>query len=199
MEPHPVRTRPDAARRPRRWVGFFLVLAALAAAAVTVPIVYNLSLQLAPEQLAQARARWQAHGPRDYDLRYEEKVTRGKQTEAYEYLVQVRGGRVVLVACNGEVLLLDPLAGFAAGPAVRALPPEKASGYGVEALFDGIEAALRRDAEAGVRAYATATFAGGDGHPVRYVHRNRQAGERVEWNGKLTPVPGGATSPPAER
>jgi hypothetical protein len=199
MEPPPVRTRPDPARRPRLWLGFFLVLAALAAAAVTVPLVYNLSLQLKPEQLAQARARWREHGPRDYDLRYQEKVTRGKQEEAYEYLVQVRGGRAVLVACNGEVLLLDPVAGFALGPAVRSLAPEKASGYGVEALFDGIEAALRKDAEAGVRAYVTATFDARDGHPVRYVRRNRRAGERVEWTTKLTRVREGAGSPTAER
>jgi hypothetical protein len=188
MEPQPVRTRPGPARRPRRWLGFFLVLAALAAVAVTVPLAYNLSLQLTPEALAEARARWEAHGARDYDLRYEEKVTRGGQTEEYEYLVRVRGGRAVLVICNGDVLLLDPAAGFAAGPAVRALPSEKPGGYGVEALFDRIEAALRRDAESGVRAYATATFDRRDGHPVRYVHRNRRAGERVECNTQLTRV-----------
>jgi hypothetical protein len=198
MEPHPVRTRPDAARRPRAWIAFFLVLAALAAAVVTVDLVYIrylLSLQLKPEQLAQARARWREHGPRDYDLGYQEKVTRGKQEEADKYLVQVRGGRAVLVARDGEVLLLDPVAGFAVGPTVRAVAPERASDYGVEALFDRIEAALRKDAGAGVRA----SFDARDGHPIRYARGNRRAGERVEWTSILTRVPGGAASPPADR
>ncbi len=57
----------------------------------------------------------------------------------------------------------------------------KAGGYGVEAMFDEIEAALRRDAAAGARNYLTAVFDAADGHPLRYVRRVRGSGERVEW------------------
>ena len=62
-------------RRWRRWVPFFLVLVALGAVAVVVPIVYNLRLQLRPEQLEQARQRWREQGPPDYDLSCERKTT----------------------------------------------------------------------------------------------------------------------------
>jgi len=44
------------------WLWFFLILLILASVAITIPIVYNLRLQLKPEQLEQARERWQRRG-----------------------------------------------------------------------------------------------------------------------------------------
>jgi hypothetical protein len=170
-----------AARRPRRWVGFFVLLAAVAAAAAVVPVVYNLRLQLTAEQVAQARARWRERAPRDYDLRCTEKLLRGGDEEKNEYVVLVRGGAAVALGVNGELLRLDG-AGAALGPAARALPGDAGEPVGVEALFDRMEASLRRDAAEGRRAYATATFDPHDGHPLRYVRRVRATGERVEWN-----------------
>ncbi|HZY84552.1 MAG TPA: hypothetical protein VFE78_06960 [Gemmataceae bacterium] len=170
-----------AARRPRRWVGFFLLLAVVAAAAGVTPVIYNLRLQLTPEQAAQARERWRERGPRDYDLRCTEKLLRGGAEERNEYVVLVRGGRAVALGVNGELLRLEG-AGPALGPVVRALPGDADAPAGVGPLFDRIETALRQDAAEGRRTYATATFDPHDGHPVRYVRRVRATGERVEWN-----------------
>src|SRR4051812_42072408 len=161
MERHVANSRP-VRPRPRRWIAFFVVLGALALVAIVVPLVYNLSLQLRPEELAQARARWQAHGPRDYDLRYSVKVDRDPAAD--EYLVRVRRGQVVLVGCNGEVLLLNPAAGLAAGLPARALPSEDARNYGVEVLFRQMESLLAKDTAEGKRNYATADFDPIDGH-----------------------------------
>jgi hypothetical protein len=173
--------------RSRRWIGFFLVLAVLAAAAVILPIVYNLSIQLRPEQLAAARQRWNENAPADYDLAYLVKHSQegGEPTDT-EYFVEVRGGRTVLVMADSEVIYLDPALAVVAGPGVLVLSSDRAERYGVTALFDQIEAALRQDESAARRNFATARFDPRDGHPYHYVHRMRGTKERIEWNVKLT-------------
>jgi hypothetical protein len=189
-----------AGRRPRRWVGFFLLLAVLAAAGGITPVVYNLRLQLTAEQVAQARARWRERAPHDYDLRCTEKRLHGGAEERNEYVVLVRGGQAVALGGNGELLRLEG-AGAALGPIIRALPGDAGEPVGIDPLFDRIEAALRQDAAEGRRTYATATFDPHDGHPLRYVRRVRATGERVEWNctlarpGGLPPKPGAALWP----
>src|SRR5258708_6493347 len=90
-----LRSRLAVAARPRSraWIWFFVALAAMGAAAVTLPVVYNLSIQLRPEELAAARECWKANGPRDYDLQYQEKITAsGVQTES-NWFVEVRDGK----------------------------------------------------------------------------------------------------------
>jgi hypothetical protein len=189
-----------AARRPRRWVGFFLLLAVAAAAAAVVPVVYNLRLQLTAEQVAQARARWRERAPRDYDLRCAEKLLRGGAEEQNEYVLLVRSGAAVALGANGDLLRLDG-AGPALGPVARALPGEVGEPVGVEALFDRMETMLRQDAAEGRRTYATATFDPQNCHPIRYVRRVRATGEREEWNctlarpGGLPPKPGAPLGP----
>jgi hypothetical protein len=182
--PQPAR---PAARRGRRWVWFFLYLAAAGAVAVVVPLAYNLSLQLTPAQLAAARARWRAEGPRDYDLQYKEKVAHGGEEEESEWVVRVRGGKVVAVTRDGEPLLPDPSAGLAAGPAAAALPAGAYQGLSVDGKFARMEADLARDAAEGRHSYSTAVFDARDGHPLRYVRRDRAAGERLEWDLMLKP------------
>jgi hypothetical protein len=177
--------------RSRRWIWFFLVLALLAAGAIVVPIVYNLSIQLRPEQLADARKRWRENGPADYDLSYLVKRTEHDHTpqpEDQEYFVQVRAGRVVLVVQDGEVVYLDRWLSIAAGLAVLALPDEDAPDYGVPALFDQIEVLLPRDASLRRLLFVTAQFDPKDGHPYHFVIRVRGTVERSEWNIKLTRI-----------
>jgi hypothetical protein len=174
----------------RRWIWFFLVLALLSAVAIVVPIVYNLSIQLRPEQLAEARRLWQENGPDNYDLEYLVKYMKhGSSVPGEpEYLVQVRAGRVVLVVESGEVVYLDRGLAVAAGPAVLALSLEDASSYGIPALFDEIEAKMPRDASLRRHVFATAQFDPKDGHPYHFVIRVRGTAERLEWNIKLTRV-----------
>jgi len=155
--------------RPRAWVWFFVLLAAMCAAAVTLPIVYNLSLQLRPEELAAARARWKASGPRDYDLQYQEKITQNGEQGETEWDVQVRDGKVAAVTCDGA-----------------ALPAAEYPNLTVEGQFAEIEKGLELDLAAGARKnYATAAFDLGDGHPTHYVRRVRGTGDRLEWNVNL--------------
>ena len=166
--PSPKVGRPARAR-PRTWVWFFVFLAAMGAAAVTLPIVYNLSLQLRPQDLAAAQARWKAAGLRNYDLQYQEKITQnGEQTEA-EWAVKVRDGQVTAVTCDGQ-----------------ALPAAEYPNLTVDGQFAEIEKGLELDLAAGARKnYATAAFDLGDGHPTHYVRRVRGTGDRLEWNVNL--------------
>ena len=144
--------------------------AALAAAAITLPLVYNLMIQLRPEELAAARQRWEANGPREYDLQFQEKITEnGEQTES-DWSVKVRDGRPTAVSRDGQ-----------------ALPAAEYPNLTVEGQFAEIERGLQLDlAEGARRNYATAAFDLHDGHPVHYVRRVRGSGERLEWNVNLS-------------
>ncbi len=173
-------------RRSRRWIGFFVALAGLAVIAISVPIVYNLSIQLRPEQLAEARQRWNETDLPNYDLEYLVKTTQSNLEEERAYLVEVRGGQVILVVCNRDVVYLAPWLALISGPGAPALASEDPRQFGVPALFDEMEAAFRRDESSGQRNFATAQFDPKDGHPFHYVHRVRGTKERVEWNIKLT-------------
>ncbi len=181
--------------RPRRWIGFFIVLAVLGIIAIVVPIVYNLSIQLRPEQLADAQRRWRENAPADYDLTYLVKsAPGGVPAMDRDYFVQVRGDRVVLVVDSGEVVHLEPSLALLAGPAALAASSEEAEQYGVPGLFEQMETALHQDEATGRRNFATASFDATDGHPFHYVHRIRDTKDRTEWNIKLTRVTAGATS-----
>jgi hypothetical protein len=151
-----------------------------------VPLVYNLWIQLRPEQLAEARQRWQENAPTNYDLEYLIRTTHAGQEEEGQYRVIVRDGRVVLVVDNGDVVYLDSSLALVAGPPVLALSPADAEEYGVAALFARIEGARRQDEAAGRRSFATAQFDPKDGHPFHYVHRMQGTKDRVEWNVKMT-------------
>jgi hypothetical protein len=177
-------------RRPRRWIGFFILLAVLSAGAIVTNLVYNLSIQLRPEQLAEARQRWRENAPADYDLKYLVEITRQAETEPEksEYVVEVRGGRVVQVVDRSGVVYLEPSLAVVAGPAPLGVSSEDPEHYGVPALFEQIETALRQDETSGRRNFATAKFNAKDGHPFHYVRRVRGTKDRVEWNIKLTRV-----------
>jgi hypothetical protein len=173
--------------RSRAWVWFFVCLAVLAAVAVAVPLFYNLSLQLTPGQLAAAKAKWESNKPRDYDLGYEEKLTRNGETETYEWKVEVRDGRVVGVTCNGRPLLPDPDVGLAAGLGAVVRYGAAFQGLSVEGKFARIEADLEKDvAEGQRRNYMMAVFDDRDGRPLRYIRRVKATGDRLEWNLRLT-------------
>jgi hypothetical protein len=176
----------------RSWLWFFIPLGVLAVIALVIPIVYNLRLQLTPEQLAAAQQRWRDHGTPDYDLQYTARIGRDP---ADEYWVKVRGGKVVALACNGQMLRFDDLAGLGLGLTARMLRPEDFSSQTVAGFFRQIEARLQEDARStGRRNFARADFDVRDGHPTHYVHRVAGTSRRLEWQIKLTRV-----GPPADR
>lgn len=175
-------------RRSRRWIIFFIVLAVLSCGAIVVPLVYNLSIQLRPEQVAEARRRWETNAPPDYDLDYLIRTTHGGLEEEGQYGVMVRNGRVVLVVDNGDVVYVDSSLTVAAGAGVLALSSVDAGQYDVPGLFARIEATLHQDIESSRRSFATAQFDPKDGHPFRYVHRVQGTKDRIEWNVKMTRI-----------
>jgi hypothetical protein len=171
--------------RNQGWIGFFVILAALGTAAVVIPIVYNLGLQLKWDALEQAHARWRANGPADYELDYQERHTHNGASDETAYRVSVRNRRVTAVACNGELTFLG-----SAGPALGLGPwtydlPGKCGARDVDEMFDHIESQMQQDLDHSQRPYATADFDPKDGHPRRYVRRIRGGAERLEWTVKL--------------
>jgi Family of unknown function (DUF6174) len=175
----------DRSMKRESWLWFFVPLLALTAAGIVIPIVYNLRLQLKPEQLAQARERWRQSGTQDYDLDYSARYD--AEPEADEVFVKVRGGKVVRVVKNDQMLCFGDTAGLALGLTVLALPSADLSSQTVEGFFDQMESWMRHDAETiGHRNYATATFHATDGHPIRFVHRDSRTKERLEYQLKLT-------------
>jgi hypothetical protein len=173
------------APRSRRWVWYFVFLAVMGSAAITTPIVYNLSVQLRPEQVAAARDRWRAAGPRDYDLQFTQKTTRDGASEESEWKVKVRRGEVAEVWCDGQTLFPDK---NTATPG-EAVLYERLREVTVEGMFDRMEADLEKDkAEGQSRNYTMAVFDARDGHPFRYIRRVKSAGERLEWNFLLKPA-----------
>jgi hypothetical protein len=170
----------------RDWIWFFVVLSGLGAAAVTIPIVYNLYQQLTADELTQARQRWLTSGPRDYVLDYQQKYTHDGATDETVYRVVVRNRQVAAVACDGRLTLLAGLApALALGPWPRALP-EASDARDIDGMFGHMEGQLARDRSLPKRPYATATFDSRDGHPTRYVRRLPGGAERLEWTVKVT-------------
>jgi hypothetical protein len=168
------------------WVGFFLILAVLGAAAVFIPIFYNLALQLKPDVLEQAQARWRRFGPANYELDYQERHTLNGVIDVTSYRVTVRNRRVTAVVCDGE---LTYLAG--AGPALGLGPwsyllPGRSGARDVDEMFEHIDAQLQQDLLRSRRPYATADFDPKDGHPRRYVRRISGGSERLEWTARLS-------------
>jgi hypothetical protein len=121
----------------------------------------------------------------------------GDQEEENTYLVQVRGGQVVLVVCNRDMVYVDSSLASFAGLGVLAVSSENPRQFGVPALFNEIEAKLHEDQSAGRRNFAMAQFDPKDGQPFHYVHRVAGTKERVEWNVKLT-LRDGSVLPSAE-
>jgi hypothetical protein len=176
---HPIipSSRQPTRARNHRWVWFFVILAVLAVAAPTSLLVYNLSRQLKPEQLARARELWRKNRPRDYTLEYTkqgniptETVVVGVRDGTVESAVRkqavVRNGRSEVVPLPLEERLYDR--------------------YDMGGLFNDIERFLKMDAEPdSPRAFNRATFDPEDGHLINYVRSVSETGMRLEINVEL--------------
>jgi hypothetical protein len=156
----------DESARPRSrgWIWFFVILSVLAIAAITGNIVYNLWQQLKPEQLATARALWDAKKPSNYDMEY----TQAGATPG-TFTVEVRDGKIVSAARDGQPLD-ERLYGY----------------YDMNGLFNSIDQFMEIDQKPGApRTFTKATFDASDGHVIRYIRRVMGTNERLEINVKL--------------
>jgi hypothetical protein len=154
-------------RRNRGWIWFFVVLAVLTVASITVLNVFIRGRQLTLEQLHQARAVWDRQGPRDYNLTW---VQKGSVPGTFH--VKVRNGKAVSVTPDGPPL-----------------EDRLYANYTMPALFEFIEDFLRHDAEPGKpRTFTTATFDAEDGHVTRFIRRVLGTSEQQDITVELTPV-----------
>jgi hypothetical protein len=161
-------------RRLKTYVWYFLALAVLSAAAIIIPIIANLKQQLTPEQLADARARWQQHGPASYDLRYVERID--SEEVGDEYMVKVRDREIVSLRVNGQLVALETM------------KPEQRRKYTVPGMFDQIEEHLTEEKDGHRRNFATADFDPATGYPRHYIRRVHGSRSRLEWMVKVTAV-----------
>jgi hypothetical protein len=153
--------------RSRRWLWFFALLLVLATGGITAEVWFNLRQQLTPEKLAEARRRWQEHGPRDYVLEYAVKheynpdVVTLPPERAY---VEVEGGKVKSVVLVGGGTAHSGEFKFGS----------------MDDLFDWIEQRLQADLQAeGRRPFVKATFGKDDGHLAHYVRSVMRTRERL--------------------
>ncbi len=153
-------------RRVPTAVWFFIVLGLLGVTAVAIPLWFNLSQQLRPDDLARARALWEQKHPSDYDVAY---TLTGLNPAQFE--VQVRGGRVRSVTDDHG--------------------PLKAGSYpfdDMDSLFRFIELYLAEDGQPDrPRTFVVAGFSPEDGHVLHYVRSVLRTRERIEVDVKLTP------------
>ncbi len=164
------------ATRSRQWVWFFLFLVVVPPTLLGVEIWFNLHQQLTPERLAEARARWDQNGPRDYVLDYEIKREYNPEPAPRNpdrYTVRVKHRKVEeITAADGKPLKRGE---FEFGS--------------MDDLFDYIARQLQTDREAGgARPFVTATFDRHDGHIAHYVHSVSATRERLEVTVTLRPA-----------
>lgn len=153
---------PAKRRRNLAWVGYFVVLGVLCAAAVATIWIYNLRQQLTPQELDAAEALWKENGPKDYELRYVKVL--GANESSDRVFVRVRAGVVEYFTLND-----DPK-----------VDQEKGQFYTVDAMFRDLRAFLDEDAKAGRMSFLRALFDPKDGHPLWFVRRVPGTRERVE-------------------
>ncbi len=154
----------------KTWIYYFVVLAVLGTLAIVIPILYNLSLQLTPEQVREAKEKWNRKGPSDYDLRQEVKIDMQKKADIYE--AKVRDGVIIEAKCNG-----------------REISKSEVNVLTVPEFFELIERGLELDQVPDQRKnYAVAYFEKHLGYPARYIRRKRGSKERLEINMKVTPI-----------
>jgi hypothetical protein len=94
-------------QRNRGWIWFFVVLGILAAAAVTINMLYSARQRLTMDQLRSAQERWDRTGPRDYDLVIDKTIgsaTPGGDKTRDRITVEVRGGKGRAGKINGQPL-----------------------------------------------------------------------------------------------
>jgi hypothetical protein len=177
-------------RSPWRWIIFFVLLIALAATGITLPVVYNLGQQLKPEQLNASKRLWQEKGPRDYDLSFS--ITHDRERLAERHVVQVRDGQVIYSACEGEVVAMSPLIAAVVGLPVGGTA--EGGARDVPAIFAHIEGLLRQEDTAEQRNFIVAVFDPKEGYPRRFIRRIRGTKTREEWDIRVWPA--GALSRP---
>ena len=166
-------TAPDSAsaRPPRNnwgWISFFVFVTVASIGVAVFMILFNLSIQLTPEQLDAARKRWKEKAIKNYDMVYAEKHS--PDDKVTTFVVRVRGGEVTEVRMNGKPLVKS--AEQVDDPRIF---------RSMDALFRDMDRFMTIDTKKDApKVYVTATFEVETGAMRRYVRRVMRSTERVE-------------------
>jgi hypothetical protein len=154
----------------RKWIWFFVALAILGVAAVSINWVWNAGEPLTPERLRTARELWQKNRPADYDLKID--VTKQYQsadgtggTIVDKIELHVRGGKITEFLVRGKEP--EPLLNRDDSRNEQAERARRES-YDMAGLFDSIEEFMDKDRRDGRTSFIRARFDKTDGHVVRF-------------------------------
>jgi hypothetical protein len=167
-----------ARKKNNVWAWFFAFVVLASVSVAVLMIVFNLRVQLKPEELDGAMQRWKDHGPRDYRLTVTKQINKN-DPEHYE--ITVRDRRVIDVRLDGQRLRND---------ANEPYPPghDRLQWYTMDHLLREIEVFLDQDAKEGRTNYNVARFDEATGALRSYVRRDMRSNQRVEETVKLDPL-----------
>ena len=170
-------------RRNRLWLWFLIFVVVASVGLAGFVIVFNMRLQLKPEQVADAIQRWKEHGPRDYLLTLTKQIGGNDQAHTDTFVVTVRDKKVIDVRMNGEPLRNQETD--------ERYPPGHArlQWYSMDRMLSDVETFLERDAKAGVKNFNVAVFDTETGALLRYVRREMGTRHRVQEDVKLERLP----------
>jgi hypothetical protein len=155
-------------RRPRGKGLWLALVIAVAATAVTLALWYRQPGEpLTAGLLAAARARWQEHGPRDYDL---EVSVAGAQ--AGEHRIEVRDGRVTKMTTGGAAVREGAWKYWSIDGMFRFLQSELSNRERSSEAFGAADAA---DVE--LRVVFDDTY----GYPARFLRHVMGRPQSIEW------------------
>ena len=154
----------------------FLIVASVGVAAFM--IWFNLSIQLTPEQLDEARNLWKEKGSKDYDLVYTKRLNEDTRVETYK--VKVRAGKVEEVLQNGKPLEQNKEEGQEQDPRIF---------HSMDQILRDIERFMDLDRKPGApKVYVTAIFDDKNGTLRRYIRRVMGTTLRIEMHLTLKEV-----------
>src|SRR5262249_44718354 len=159
--------------RSRRWIWFFVALAVLGVAAVSINWVWNAGEPLTPKRLQAARELWKKNRLPDYDL----KIVFARQyrsadgaggTMVDKIDLHVRGGKIAEFLINGKEP--EPLLDRNGN---RNLSEERArrESYDIAGLFDSIEELMEKDRRENRTTFIRARFDQNDGHVMLFTRQ----------------------------
>ena len=151
------------ARRTARWPWLALALAIATTALWIARCDGEARAEYDEQDLARARARWEAAGPSSYTMEIDVRGARSAH-----HVIEVRDGTVVAMTTDGE-----------------AVPERVWPAWSVEGLFAILDDELRYGKERAARGEATplllAAFDPGTGAPTSFLRHEQGATRGQEW------------------
>ena len=169
-------TSPPTRPRNYGWVYFYVFVIVASVSVAGFMIWFNLSIQLTPEKLADAKKLWQQKGPKSYDMTYTKRLNDDATVSRFD--VKVRSGVLEEVKLNGQKLVKQP--DQESDPRIY---------HSMDRLLSDIERFMNIDNKPGApKVYVTAIFEPDNGALRRYIRRVMGTTQRIELHVTLSPA-----------